>query len=89
MQEATDGDGNGLVDVYTAAQLRWALVNKKSLELKNDVDLGGRNGVNWSPVADPGSITIEGNGHTIYNLYTAGSGKMGMISTVGRASTGF
>ncbi|WP_201759592.1 MULTISPECIES: InlB B-repeat-containing protein [Anaerotruncus] len=90
MQEATDGDGNGLVDVYTAAQLRWALVNKKSLELKNDVDLGGRNPANnWSPVADPGSITIEGNGHTIYNLYTAGSGKMGMISTVDRGSADF
>ncbi|MCI8332249.1 MAG: InlB B-repeat-containing protein [Clostridiales bacterium] len=86
---ATDEDGNGLVDVYTAAQLRWALVNKRSLELKNDVDLGGRNNVNWTPVADPGNITIEGNGYTIYNMYCSGGANTGMLSTVGRASSAF
>ena len=87
MQEATDADGNGLVDVYTAAQLRWALVNKRSLELMNDVDLGGRNNVNWTPVANPGGITVEGNGHTIYNLHVAagGTAKAGMIAEVNHA----
>ncbi|MCI8589335.1 MAG: InlB B-repeat-containing protein [Clostridiales bacterium] len=82
---ATDDDGNGLVDVYTAAQLRWALVNRKSLELMNDVDLGGRNNVTWSPVANPGDITFEGNGYTIYNMNCSGSAKVGFISETTRS----
>ena len=89
MEEATDADGNGLVDVYKASQLRWALVNKKSLELKNDVDLGGRNGVNWSPVADPGNIIIEGNGQTIYNMNCEGGAYVGFISSVAEANSAF
>lgn len=86
VQPTQDADGDGLLDVYTAAQLRWALENRQPLELMNDVDLGGRNGVNWSPVADPGNITIEGNGYTIYNLQTVSSGgNVGMLSTAANA----
>lgn len=84
-EAATDTDGNGLVEVYRAAQLRWALLNKRSLELMNDVDLGGRNGVNWSPVADPGNIIIEGNGYTVYNMNAiSGGGDVGMIASTPR-----
>lgn len=84
VEAATDADGNGLVEVYKASQLRWALVNRKSLELMNDVDLGGRNGVNWSPVADPGNIVIEGNGHTVYNMNISSNGPAGMIASTPR-----
>ncbi len=89
VQPTEDADGDGLLDVYTAAQFRWALVNKKSMELMNDIDLGGRNKVNWSPVADPGGITIEGNGYTVYNLYINRNGTYtGLIAATGNTSGG-
>ncbi len=86
VQPTQDADKDGLLDIYTAAQLRWALDNKKSCELMNDVDLGGRKNVNWAPVSNPGGITIEGNGYTIYNLRSVGGGKIGMIAEANNAN---
>ena len=89
VQPTEDADGDGLLDIYTAAQFRWALDNKKSMELMNDIDLGGRNNVNWTPVADPGNVTIEGNGHTVYNLYISRTGAYtGLIAATGNTSGG-
>ncbi|MGI6093996.1 MAG: InlB B-repeat-containing protein [Lachnospiraceae bacterium] len=80
-----DADGDGLLDIYTAAQFRWALTHKRSMELMNDVDLGARNNVTWTPVADPGNITIEGNGYTVYNMNVYVNGQYGgMIASTAR-----
>jgi hypothetical protein len=87
VQTTRDDDGDGLLDIYTAAELRWALINKKSLELMCDIDLGGRNGVKWSPVSDPGNITIEGNGYTIYNMYVDAGNQAGFIAATARSTT--
>jgi hypothetical protein len=84
---ATDEDGDNLLDIYTAAQLRWALDHKMSLELMCDIDLGGRNGVKWSPVSNPGNITIEGNGYTIYNMYVSAGNQAGFIAATTRSTT--
>lgn len=85
-----DADGDGLLDIYTAAQFRWALTNKRSMELMNDIDLGGRNNVTWTPVADPGYITIEGNGYTVYNMNVSAGSYGGMIASTARSySSGF
>lgn len=72
--------GSGTVDdpylVYTGGQLKWALVNNKSVKLMSDIDLGGRTGQNWR--GDEINLTaagvFDGNGHSIYNLYSNNGG---------------
>lgn len=66
--------------VGTPAELSWVMhsapASQKSLRLTADLDMGGRAKRNWSPASnfDTGTVLIDGNGHTIYNLYIQGSG---------------
>ena len=78
-------EGTGTKDdpykIYTAEQFRYALVNKASLILMNDIDLGH---VTWAPVnfgSATNEVVIDGKGHTVYNLYCTGSG--GATTTAG------
>lgn len=88
VQPAGDADGDGLLDIYTAAEFRWALTNKRSCELMNDIDLGGRKNVTWTPVADPGAVTIEGNGYTVYNMNCSAGQYGGLIASTARGALG-
>lgn len=80
--DGTDGaqpaKGSGTVDdpyqVTTAAELRWCLVNNRSLKLMNDLDLGGKSGKNWAGPSVTQPILVDGNNHTVYNLYRSHSG---------------
>ncbi len=70
--QPTDTDGDGLLDVTTPEQFRWAVANLQSMKLMNDIDL---NGVTWVPVnAGTTGFTIDGNGHTVYNLKITSNG---------------
>lgn len=69
--------GNGTqgnpYEVYSADELRYALANQGFCNIMQDIDLGGLQGVAWSalPISQP--ITINGMGHTIWNLYSYSS----------------
>ena len=82
--------GSGTVDdpylVGTANELRWCLVNKKSLRLVNDIDLGGREGRNWVGPTVDAPVTIDGDGHTVYNLYCHNPGGYFSFGLIGTAS---
>lgn len=66
--------GMGSVDdpyqIYSAEELRYALVNQKSCKLMQDIDLGGLQGHNWAAVSITAPIVIDGNGHTVWNMYS-------------------
>lgn len=70
--------GSGTVadpyEVTTANELRYCLANNKSLKLMNDLDLGGRSGKNWAGPSVTEPIVVDGNGHTVYNLYRSHTG---------------
>lgn len=84
-------NGDGTVDdpylVTTAEELRWCLVKQKSLKLMNDLDLGGRSSRNWVGPSITSAVTIDGGGHTIYNLYCYGNaaGTFGLIGAANNA----
>lgn len=58
-------------DVYSGEQLRYALayfVNDDTIYLKGNLNLNGTN-VNWGTLTIPNKkVTLDGGGHTIYNL---------------------
>lgn len=69
---------NYIYDVYSAAQLRYALEMEESLSLKGtkksmiinikkDIDFNGAVH-NWMPTSYFWNLTINGEGHTLYNL---------------------
>lgn len=72
-----DGSQGNPYAVYTADELRYSLANQKSCILMQDIDLGGLQGVGWTalPVSQP--MIIDGNGHTIWNLYSSSSDTTG------------
>lgn len=68
------------VDAYVvnnADELRWALVNAdahaaagvKGIKINKDIDLAGYDKYNWKSVDISSDITIDGNDHTVYNMY--------------------
>ena len=83
-----DKDTDGLYKVYNPNQMRWCLVNKQSFRLMNDVDLDGPNR-NWTDINLDREVRIDGNGHTIYNLYSYGTGdcKLGLIGQSSNPNT--
>lgn len=66
--------------VTTAEQFRWCLANQKSCQLQNDLDLGGRSGKNWIDIKAETAFTVDGNGHTIYNLFSRANHHTGLIA---------
>ena len=64
----TNEDNEGYFHVKTPQQFRWALENDKNVRLDNDLDLGGRNGIVWTKLANAITAKIDGNGYTLYNL---------------------
>ena len=82
--------GTFIYDVYSASQLRWALEKVQDLirqttqynpprvtiNIKQDIDLNGIK-YNWDPTNYFGKLTINGEGHTLYNLlsYQPNTGK--------------
>ena len=66
--------------VTTAEQFRWCLTNQKSCQLQNDLDLGGRSGKNWTGINASVAFTIDGNGHTVYNLFSQAVHHTGLIA---------
>lgn len=85
--------GAGTVDnpyqIYTPEQFRWALENQKSCVLMNDLDLGGRSGRNWTGISYTTAATIDGAGHSIYNLYSYAETRAGLIEWAGADGYGF
>ncbi len=85
--------GDGIVSnpylVNTAEELRWCLVNQQSCKLIKDIDLGGQNGKNWTGININQAITIDGNGHTVYNLYSEVNTNPGFIASVSNGNSGF
>lgn len=75
--------------VYTPEQFRWVLKNQKSCVLMNDLDLGGRTGRNWTGISYTTAATIDGGGHTVYNLYSFASQRAGLIEWAGADNYGF
>ena len=77
------GRGSGTADdpwlVGTPAELSWVMhsapATQKSLRLTADLDMGGQGRRQWAPATgfDSGTVLIDGNGHTVYNLYVAGT----------------
>lgn len=70
--QVTNAAGQG-VEAYaveTPSELRWAIHAQKNCKLMNDMDMGGAQGKNWAHYY-PATLayTIDGDGHTIYNLY--------------------
>lgn len=65
--------------VKTPEEFRWCLTNQKSCQLQNDLDLGGRSGQNWTDVSARTAWVIDGNGHTVYNLYSYAATHTGLI----------
>ncbi len=79
--QPTQGSGT-VADPYlvtTAEQFRWCLANQKSCQLQNDLDLGGRSGKNWTGISARSAWTIDGNGHTVYNLFSQTTHHTGLI----------
>ncbi|WP_180326556.1 isopeptide-forming domain-containing fimbrial protein [Raoultibacter phocaeensis] len=73
--------------VYTANELRYALVNKASCQLMQDIDLGGAQGINWAAVSIDTAVVIDGNGYTIWNMFsysdaTEGNEPVGFLGTI-------
>lgn len=82
--------GTFIYDVYSASQLRWTLEKVQDLinqttqynpprvtiNIKRDIDLNGIK-YNWNPTNYFGKLTINGEGHTLYNLlsYQPNTGK--------------
>ena len=66
--------------VTTAEQFRWCLANQKSCQLQNDLDLGGRSGKNWTGINASAAFTVDGNGHTVYNLFSQAVHHTGLIA---------
>ena len=86
-QQPTNGSGTE-ADPYlitTAPELRWCLTNGQvSCKLMSDIDLGGKDNKNWLSTGIPASantVVIDGNGHTVYNLFSehSGAGVFGLI----------
>lgn len=79
--EAVEPDDNGNYALATAANLAWLAeeINNgisfagKEIVLTNDIDLNGKE---WTPIKEEyGTLkntVIDGNGHTIKNLYSTG-----------------
>lgn len=66
----------------TAEEFRWCLVNNVSVKLMNDIDLGWRGEAsdpNWYGVYIAKAMSINGDGHTIYNLRSKTTGIAGLI----------
>lgn len=66
-------------NVYTADQFAWVLkqvASNKSLKVNifADIDMGGADNIQYATQKDlAGTLYIEGNGHTIYNLKMYGT----------------
>lgn len=79
-------------DVYSGEQFRYALANyvkDDTIYLKGNLNLNGTN-KNWEPLTLPNrSVTINGNGYTIYNLgmLTKKYGRAALYSSSGNAFT--
>lgn len=61
---------DGVYLVYSGEQLHYAIRNANSasiVRLAANIDLNGKN-VSWIAIASQSNITIDGDGHTIYNL---------------------
>lgn len=85
--QPTQGSGT-VADPYlvtTAEQFRWCLANQKSCQLQNDLDLGGRSGKNWTGISANTAWTIDGNGHTVYNLFSQTTHHTGLIGASAHA----
>lgn len=73
--EITNIDADGYYLASTPSEFRWALEQARiqgkaiNVRLTADIDLGGRNGVVWSPIASY-TGNIDGDGHAINNFYT-------------------
>lgn len=64
--------------VYTAEELRYCMRKRFSFKLMKDIDLAGYTNRNWVETTGDSTVWIaDGNGHTIYNLYTTGSAFFG------------
>lgn len=87
----TEGDGSGEnpYRIYTAEQFRWALKNQQSCTLMNDLDLGGQDGRNWTGISYTTAATIDGAGHTVYNLSSYTNQRAGLIEWAGADNYGF
>ncbi len=75
--------GSGTSDdpylVTTPEQFRWCLEKQASCKLQNDLDLGGRSGQNWTGIAARTAWVLDGNGHTVYNLYSHAATHTGLL----------
>lgn len=72
----------------TAEEFRWCLVNNVSVKLMNDIDLGWRgedSDPNWVGISIYKDMTIDGGGHTVFNLNTV-DGQVGLIYVVRSAN---
>ncbi|MDR0531973.1 MAG: DUF11 domain-containing protein [Oscillospiraceae bacterium] len=63
--------------ITTAEQLLYAVNNRVSFQLQNDIDLAGYMGRSWNCTASstlPTTVWVaDGKGHTIYNYYHSGT----------------
>lgn len=75
--------------IYTPEQFRWALKHQASCTLMNDLDLGGDQGRNWTGISYTSAATIDGGGHTVYNLYSYAGQYAGLFSWAGAENYGF
>lgn len=69
----------------TAEEFRWCLVNNVSVKLMNDIDLGWRGEAddpNWYGAYIAKAMSINGDGHTIYNLRSKTTGIAGLIGGI-------
>lgn len=82
---AQPAEGEGTIDdpyrVTTAEQFRWCLQNQKSCQLQNDLDLGGKSGKIWMGPDVNVAFVVDGNGHTVYNLYSLATARTGLIAS--------
>ena len=90
--EAPVIDAEGTVNVWTAEQLAGVMANikgVKTINIMEDINLIGRN---WTPAnfwdsENTALLTINGNGHTIFNMTANGAGKVGFIGSNSRNIT--
>lgn len=75
--------------IYTAEQFRWALKNQTSCILMNNLDLGGRNNRNWTGISYTTAAVVDGNGFTVYNLYSSAAQRAGLFEWAGADGYGF